>query len=231
MTVDQVCENIIECGNFIGLKDIIYDSLNNYDQVKLEEAMIDMMIKFRHTPLELGDGFPTRFYKQIDAKWKWALSTEKKIRETTLAQVMPDLGKTHMSIALKHSMKKSMPRDRAYFKNKAHEVEKENIQVWKEVFGVLNPTVEIIEGRDAIEFEDAYKEEVAKLTEEIKKLVHQCKQQDVVSIKYISHTSPQNQNVLTKEDMQNLMIDTTLPCTNPVLLQVIDYAKVFHYQD
>ena len=75
-----------------------------------------------------------------------------------------------MSIALKELVKKFMPRDRAYkiLKNKAHDVEQDNIKVWKEVFGVITPIVEVKEGRDA------YKEEVAKLTEEIKKLVDQC---------------------------------------------------------
>ena len=52
-----------ESKNVAGFKDIHYDSLNNDDQVKLEEAMIDMMIKFRCAPLELGDGFPKDLYK------------------------------------------------------------------------------------------------------------------------------------------------------------------------
>ena len=42
---------------------------------------------------------------------------------------MLDLGKTHMSIALKDSIKIFMPRDRAYkiLKNKGHEVDKDSI--------------------------------------------------------------------------------------------------------
>ena len=47
------------------------------------------------------------------------------IRETTLTQTMPDLGKTHMPIALKIFVKKFMPKEWAYkiLMNKDHEVE------------------------------------------------------------------------------------------------------------
>ena len=57
-------------------------------------------------------------------QWKWAVSIEKKIRETKLAQAMSHLGKTHMLIALKDSVNNFMPRDRAYkiLKNKADEI-------------------------------------------------------------------------------------------------------------
>ena len=50
----------------------------------------------------------------MDAKWKMELIIEKKIRETTLAQDMLDLGKTHISITLKDFVKNFMLRDRAY---------------------------------------------------------------------------------------------------------------------
>ena len=101
----------------------------------------------------------------MDAKWKWALATQKQIRETTLAHVMPDLGKTHMSIALKDSVKKIMPRDRAYkvLKTKVPEVEEANIKFQKEVLRVLTPTIEVREIQDAIKIEDGDKQEVPKL--------------------------------------------------------------------
>ena len=86
---------------------------------------------------------------------------------------MPNLGKTHMFIALKYFVNKFMLRDMAYkvLKNRTHEVEKDIIQIWKETFGFLTPSMEAREGQDVIEFEEEYKQELAKLIEEIQKLV------------------------------------------------------------
>ena len=64
MIVDQVCAKLIESKSIMGFKGIQYDSLNSDDQVKLECTMIDMMIKFRHTPLELGIRFLVGLYKE-----------------------------------------------------------------------------------------------------------------------------------------------------------------------
>ena len=90
--------------------------------------MIEMMIKFKYTPLVLGTIFLVGLYKRVDAKWKWALFIEKKIREKILAHIMLYLGKNHMSIALKDFFKKFMLRDRMYkvLKNKAHKVEQDS---------------------------------------------------------------------------------------------------------
>ena len=112
MTMDQVCKKIKDKTSLAGFKD---------DKEKFERDMLDTMIKFRYTPLELGNG-PEELYKWIHAKWKLELSIEKQIIETTLAQAMPNLGKTHISIALKYFVKKFMPNERAYkiLKNKAH---------------------------------------------------------------------------------------------------------------
>ena len=95
-----------------------------------------------------------------------------------------------------------------------------------EVFGVITIEEEVREDRYAIELEDVYKEEVANLTEEINKIVHQCEQQEVVTIKDIFVTPPQNPNMLTKEDIKNIMSNTTLPCTNIFLLEVVDYPNI-----
>ena len=69
-------------------------------------------------------------YNRVDAKRKWALTTEKKIRETTLTHIMPYLGKKHMSITINDSIKKLMSRDMAYtiIKIKDREVEKASIK-------------------------------------------------------------------------------------------------------
>lgn len=78
---------------------------------------------------------------------------QKKIRETKLVRIMPDLGKTHMSIALKDSIKKLMPRDSLYkaLKEKVPKVEKKSIGFQKEVFVVKTLTIEVRGSQDNIE--------------------------------------------------------------------------------
>ena len=52
--LDKVCQEITELASLIGFKDINLDSLSKEDQEKLERSMIDMMIQFKSTPIELG---------------------------------------------------------------------------------------------------------------------------------------------------------------------------------
>ena len=56
---------------------------------------------------------------------------------------MLDLGKTHLSIAIKYFVKKFMPKEWSYksLMNKAHEVEQESLNIWIEEFGFLNPSI------------------------------------------------------------------------------------------
>lgn len=88
MDIDQVCENITNSTGLMGFKHIHYDSLDKENQENFEKAMIDMMKKYKYMPIELGKGITKDLYNKLDAKWKWALSIERKIRETTLAQTM-----------------------------------------------------------------------------------------------------------------------------------------------
>ena len=59
-----------------------------------------------------------------------ALSTERQIKETMLVQIIPNLGKTHMSIALKYYVNNIMSCDTMckVLKNKVLEVEEANIK-------------------------------------------------------------------------------------------------------
>ena len=52
-----------------------------------------MMEKFKTTPLEFDNYVPKSLYDIIEKKWNYRLNLEKKIRETTLAQEMPELTK------------------------------------------------------------------------------------------------------------------------------------------
>ena len=68
MIIDQVCENIRNSTFIEGFKKIKYDSLNKEDQEKIEKTMMDMMIKFRYAPIELGKGIHEDLYNKLDTK-------------------------------------------------------------------------------------------------------------------------------------------------------------------
>ena len=76
------------------------------DKEKLEIIVIYMMVNFKYTPIELGQEWSIELCNKIDKKWKWALTTKRQIREAKLGWVVPDLGKYHMSIAMKEYTKK-----------------------------------------------------------------------------------------------------------------------------
>ena len=59
----------------------------------VEESVYTMMAKFKNTPLELDNSIPKDLYSIIENKWHYFLNMEKEIRESTLAQVMPELTK------------------------------------------------------------------------------------------------------------------------------------------
>lgn len=124
MDIDQVCENIRNLAGISWFKHIKYDSLDKANKENIEQEMLDMMKKFKHTPIGLGKGILEELYNKMDSKWEWELSTERQIKETTLAQTMPDLGKTCMSIDLRYFENKFVPKTRAYkiLKNKIEEV-------------------------------------------------------------------------------------------------------------
>ena len=52
--------------------------------IKLEEAIKDMMVNFKYTPIDLGKIIPKNMYNNIYEKWKFALFAKRKIKETTL---------------------------------------------------------------------------------------------------------------------------------------------------
>lgn len=111
-------------------------------------------------------------------------------------------------------------RDRVYtiLKNTYPKIEQEGTRVWKEAFGVLSPTIEEREGLDAIDFEDDYKQELAKLTIEIEELVSGYEKKDIVTIKDDTNTPLPNPNIPNEEKIQILMKDSRKVFTNPILL-------------
>lgn len=124
-----------------------------------------MMINFKCTLIELGKELLEELYKKIDAKWKWVLTTEIHIREFKLAQVMPNLGKKHMTIELKDYANKFVLKRSEYknLRNKIEEVVQESKIVWKKLFGLMSidEKKEDKEEKDVAEVEvDNYKEDI-----------------------------------------------------------------------
>ena len=52
-----------------------------------------MMAQFKYTPLELDGQFPKELSKTIEDRWHLCLKMEKEMRESTLANLLPDLTK------------------------------------------------------------------------------------------------------------------------------------------
>ena len=68
------------------------------------------MEKFKTTPLELTNSMPKSPYDRVEKKWHYYLNFERQIRETSLAQVMPELTKAQISKAIKNYMERFTPK-------------------------------------------------------------------------------------------------------------------------
>ena len=73
-----------------------------------------MMAKFKNTPLELDNTMAKELYSIIENKWHYCLNMEKKIRESTLARVMPELKKGQRTKASKKHVRKLFPKYKAF---------------------------------------------------------------------------------------------------------------------
>lgn len=75
--IDKVCDNIINLAGILGFKHVKYDSLERIDKDKVEQVVLNMMIKFKYTLVELGKEIPEELYSKMDKKWKWVLFTKR----------------------------------------------------------------------------------------------------------------------------------------------------------
>ena len=57
-----------------GFYSIKYDKLGGEDMEKVEEEVIDMMVNFKYTPIELGKLTWEELYNEIDNKGKHSLT-------------------------------------------------------------------------------------------------------------------------------------------------------------
>ena len=101
--------------NFTNLKSIDFNKLSREDQIKVEESVYSMMVEFKNTTLELDNTMPKELYEIIENKWHYCLKIEKKIRESTLAQVMPDLTRGQIAKENKKHGGKVAPNYRAFY--------------------------------------------------------------------------------------------------------------------
>ena len=91
--LENICNNVRDNVDLTGLKNIEFVKIGKEEKNMLEESVYAMMEKFKNTPLGLDNTMPKELYTIVENKWHYCLKVENKIRETTLAQVMPELTK------------------------------------------------------------------------------------------------------------------------------------------
>ena len=96
------------------------------------------MAKFKNTPLELENSIPKDLYSIIENKWHYYLNMEKEIRESTLAQVMPELTKGQITKASKKHGRKFSPKYRAFniLQNNIEDVVNKSTKIWNLIYGL-----------------------------------------------------------------------------------------------
>ena len=93
---------------------IEFDNLGKVEKNQVEEEIYAMMATFKKSPLEISNSMPKILYERVDQKWRYCLDTERKIRETALAQVMPKLSKARIAKAIKKCVVRFVPKYRAF---------------------------------------------------------------------------------------------------------------------
>ena len=102
--------------------------------------MYAMMAEYKNTPLELDNTMPKELYEIVKNKWHYCMKMEKEIRETTLAQVMPDLTKGQITKANRKHSSKFAPKYKAFsiLQNKIEDVVSKSTLMWKSIYKVTN---------------------------------------------------------------------------------------------
>lgn len=86
---DNLCDNIKKNAYLSGFTHVEFDKIGNVEMNKVEEFVYNMMATFKNTPIELSNSLPKILYDRVEQRWQYSLTTERNIRETTLARVMP----------------------------------------------------------------------------------------------------------------------------------------------
>lgn len=97
-----------------------------------------MMENFKKSPLQISNSVPKILYERVEQKWQYCLDLEKKIREASLAQVMPKLSKAQISKDVKKYAVRFVPKYRSFsiLQNNIEDVVKKSTQMWKVTYGL-----------------------------------------------------------------------------------------------
>ena len=117
--LDNLCENYKDSADLSGFGHVHFDKFGKVEKNKVEEAIYAMKEKFKTTPLEIAN-------------------LEKKIRETSLAQLMLELKKVQISKAMKKYALRFVPKYKAFniLQNNIEDVVKKNTKMWKLTYGL-----------------------------------------------------------------------------------------------
>ena len=165
--LENICDNVKENADLIGLKNIDFGKLSREYQNKVEESVYAMMEKFKNTPLEFDNIMPKDLYSIVENKWHYCLNMEKEIRESTLAQVMLEMTKGKITKANKKHGNKFSPKYKAFsiLENNIEDVVNKSIKMWKLIYGlttIKKGEEDPFEGRNNEEDEDEKEEEIEK---------------------------------------------------------------------
>ena len=98
--LDNLCKNINNNVDLSGFTHVDFDQLGKIDMKKVEESIYAMMETFKKTPIKISNSLPQSLYDRVEKRWQYSLTTERNIRETTLARVILDLDKSEMTKAI-----------------------------------------------------------------------------------------------------------------------------------
>ena len=123
------------------MKNLNFDELSNDENIRIEEAMYDMMAQFKVTPLELDNTLPKELNSLIENKWHYCLDMERQIREAIMANLFSNLKKGKIKNIVKEYNHKFKPRERAFLilQKKITELEEKTTKAWKVIYGLAVP--------------------------------------------------------------------------------------------
>lgn len=136
--LENICDNVKDNVDLIGLKNVDFGKLSREDQNMLEESVYAMMEKFKNMPLELDNTMPKELYTIVENKWHHCLNVEKQIRETTLAQLMPKLTKGKIKKENKKHGRKFAPKYKAFIilQNNIVDFVNKSTKMWKLIYSL-----------------------------------------------------------------------------------------------
>lgn len=134
--IDNLCENVNNKADLSGFAHVVFDKLGKIDQNKVEDAIYEMMDTFKTPPIDISSSLLKSVYDRVELKWQYSLTTERQIRETTLARVIHALDKEKMKKEMNKFKGIFSPKYRAFniLQNKFEEVIKQSTQIWKVIY-------------------------------------------------------------------------------------------------